>query len=37
VIDPKQDMFFVLMEQTPTQRQRIQRTVKQLVYEALEK
>jgi hypothetical protein len=30
-------MFFVLMEQTPTQRQRIQRTVKQLVYDALEK
>jgi len=37
VVDPKQDFFFVLMEQTPTQRQRIQRTVKQLVYEALEK
>jgi CubicO group peptidase (beta-lactamase class C family) len=36
VIDPKQDMFFVLMEQTPTQRQRIQREVKKLVYEALE-
>jgi len=36
VVDPKQDFFFVLMEQTPTQRQRIQRTVKQLVYEALE-
>jgi hypothetical protein len=29
-------MFFVLMEQTPTQRQRIQREVKKLVYEALE-
>lgn len=37
VIDPKQDFFFLLMEQTPTERQRIQRTVKQLVYEALEK
>jgi len=36
VIDRKQDMFFVLMEQTPTERQRIQRAVKQLVYEALE-
>ena len=36
VVDPKQDFFFVLMEQTPTERQRIQRTVKQLVYEALE-
>ncbi|WOH79272.1 serine hydrolase domain-containing protein [Bradyrhizobium sp. BEA-2-5] len=36
VIDPKQDMFFVLLEQTPTERQRIQRTLKQLVYEAME-
>ena len=36
VIDPKQEMFLVLMEQTPTQRQRIQREVKKLVYEALE-
>jgi CubicO group peptidase (beta-lactamase class C family) len=36
VIDPKQDMFFVLMEQTPSERQRIQRTVKQLIYEAME-
>jgi CubicO group peptidase (beta-lactamase class C family) len=36
VIDRKQDMFFVLLEQTPTERQRIQRTLKQLIYEALE-
>ena len=36
VIDRKQDMFFVVLEQTPTERQRIQRTLKQLVYEALE-
>jgi CubicO group peptidase (beta-lactamase class C family) len=36
VIDPRQDMFFVLLEQTPTERQRIQRTLKQLVYEAME-
>jgi CubicO group peptidase (beta-lactamase class C family) len=36
VIDRKQDMFFVLLEQTPTERQRVQRTLKQLVYEALE-
>ena len=36
VIDRKQGMFFVLLEQTPTQRQRIQRTVKQLIYEAME-
>jgi CubicO group peptidase (beta-lactamase class C family) len=35
-IDRKQDMFFVLMEQTPTERGRIQATVKQLIYEALE-
>jgi CubicO group peptidase (beta-lactamase class C family) len=37
VVDRKQDMFFVLMEQTPSERQRIQRTLKQLVYEAMEK
>ncbi|WP_454619926.1 serine hydrolase domain-containing protein [Bradyrhizobium cenepequi] len=36
VIDRKQHMFFVLLEQTPTERQRIQRTLKQLVYEAME-
>jgi CubicO group peptidase (beta-lactamase class C family) len=36
VIDRKQDMFFVLLEQTPSERQRIQKTVKQLIYEALE-
>lgn len=36
VIDRKQDMFFVLMEQTPSQRQRIQPAVKKLIYEALE-
>jgi len=36
VIDRKQDMFFVLLEQTPSERQRIQRSVKQLIYEALE-
>jgi CubicO group peptidase (beta-lactamase class C family) len=35
VIDRKQDMMFVLMEQTPSERQRIQRTLKLLVYEAL--
>ena len=29
VIDRKQDMFFVLLEQTPSERQRIQPTVKQ--------
>ena len=36
VIDRKQDMFFVLLETTPTERQRVQRTLKQLIYEALE-
>jgi CubicO group peptidase (beta-lactamase class C family) len=36
VIDRKQDVFFVLLEQTPTERQRIQRTVKKLIYEAME-
>jgi CubicO group peptidase (beta-lactamase class C family) len=36
VIDRKQDMFFVLLEQSPTERQRIQRTLKQLIYEAME-
>jgi CubicO group peptidase (beta-lactamase class C family) len=36
VIDRKQDMFFVLLEQTPTERQRIQRTAKKLIYEAME-
>ena len=36
VVDRKQDMFFVLLEQTPSERQRIQRSLKQLIYEALE-
>jgi CubicO group peptidase (beta-lactamase class C family) len=36
VVDPKQEMTFLLMEMTPTERQRIQRTLKKLVYEALE-
>lgn len=36
VIDRKQDFFFVLLEETPTERQRIQKTVKQLIYEAME-
>jgi CubicO group peptidase (beta-lactamase class C family) len=36
VIDRKQDMFFVLLEQTPSERQRIQPVVKRLIYEALE-
>jgi CubicO group peptidase (beta-lactamase class C family) len=36
VVDRKQDMFFVLLEQTPTERQRIQKAVKQLIYEAME-
>jgi CubicO group peptidase (beta-lactamase class C family) len=36
VIDPRQEFFFVLLEQTPSERQRIQRAVKLLVYDALE-
>ena len=36
VVDRKQDMFFLLMEQTPSERQRVQRTLKQLIYEAME-
>jgi CubicO group peptidase (beta-lactamase class C family) len=36
VIDRKQDMFFVLLEQTPSERQRIQPAVKRLIYEAME-
>jgi CubicO group peptidase (beta-lactamase class C family) len=36
VVDRKQDMFFVLLQQTPSERQRIQKTVKQLIYEAME-
>jgi len=35
VIDFKQNMFFLLMQQSPSERQRIQRTIKQLVYDAL--
>ncbi len=36
VIDRKQDMFFVLMEQTPSERGRIQAEVKRLIYAAME-
>jgi CubicO group peptidase (beta-lactamase class C family) len=36
IIDRRQDMFFILMEQTPSQRQRIQPTLKKLIYEAME-
>src|ERR1700730_8301247 len=35
-IDRRQDMFFVLLEQTPSQRQIIQPAVKKLIYEAME-
>src|SRR6201988_2859698 len=35
-IDPKQDMFFVLLEQTPSGRQKIPPMVKKLIYEAME-
>jgi CubicO group peptidase (beta-lactamase class C family) len=36
VIDRRQDMFFVLLEQTPSERVRIQAAVKKLIYEAME-
>jgi CubicO group peptidase (beta-lactamase class C family) len=36
VIDPKQDMFFVMLEQTPSERQKIQPALKKLIYEAME-
>jgi hypothetical protein len=36
VIDRKQDVFFVLLEQMPSERQRVQRTLEQLVYESFE-
>ena len=36
VIDRKQDMFFVLLQETPSQRQIIQPAVKKLIYEAME-
>ena len=35
-IDRKQDMFFVLLQETPSQRQIIQPAVKKLIYEAME-
>jgi CubicO group peptidase (beta-lactamase class C family) len=37
VIDRKQDMFFMLLEQTPSERQKVQSAVKRLIYEAMEK
>src|ERR1700726_4682673 len=36
VVDRKQDMFFVLLEQAPSERQKIQPAVKRLIYEAME-
>jgi CubicO group peptidase (beta-lactamase class C family) len=36
IIDRRQDMFFILMQQTPSQRQRIQPALKRLIYEAME-
>jgi CubicO group peptidase (beta-lactamase class C family) len=36
VIDRRQDMFFVLLQQTPSERVRIQAAVKKLIYEAME-
>ncbi|WP_375414684.1 serine hydrolase domain-containing protein [uncultured Bradyrhizobium sp.] len=36
IVDRKLDMFFILMEQTPSERQRIQPALKKLIYEAME-
>jgi CubicO group peptidase (beta-lactamase class C family) len=36
VIDRRQDMFFILLEQTPSERVRIQAALKKLIYEAME-
>ncbi len=36
VIDRKRDMFLILLEQTPSERQKIQPMVKKLIYEAME-
>ena len=36
LIDRKQEFFMVLLQQTPSERQRIQQMLKKLVYEALE-
>jgi hypothetical protein len=35
VVDHKQETFVVLLEQTPSERKHIQRTLKVLVYEAM--
>ena len=35
VIDRKQETFFVPLEETPSERKHIQRTLKVLVYEAM--
>jgi CubicO group peptidase (beta-lactamase class C family) len=37
VVDRAQDMFFVVMQDSPAGRQHVNRTVKQIVYDALEK
>lgn len=37
IVDRRQEFFVLLLQQTPSHRQRIQQALKQLVYEALEK
>ncbi|MGC0396553.1 hypothetical protein ACVIU7_000485 [Bradyrhizobium liaoningense] len=37
MIDPRQEKFLVLLKQIPTECERVQRTLKQSVYEAMEK
>jgi CubicO group peptidase (beta-lactamase class C family) len=36
-IDPRDDMFAIVMMQTPSQRSRLQQEAKTLIYEALQK
>ena len=36
-IDPKNDLFAICMMQSPSQRQRIQKELKVLIYQALKK
>jgi hypothetical protein len=37
VVDKAEDMFFVVMQDSPSGRQRVNTTIKKIVYDALEK
>jgi hypothetical protein len=37
VVDRAQDMYFVVMQDSPSGRQHVNRTVKQIIYDAFEK